>query len=98
MQLPVSVENEQAVCESMVAGCEAAMANYPTSLADDMRQQASMTAEDASPEALALRVRMVLTPPSTLHRIARVALTQVAPWRAAAFVLVRPQCCFRSWT
>lgn len=59
MQDPVSEENEKAMCESIVAGCEAAVAAYPTSLADDLGLQASMKAADTSPRALALRVRMV---------------------------------------
>jgi [ribulose-bisphosphate carboxylase]/[fructose-bisphosphate aldolase]-lysine N-methyltransferase len=59
MQQPVSVENEQAVCEGMISGCEAAVASYPTSLADDIRQLAEVSKGDNSPRALALRVRMV---------------------------------------
>jgi hypothetical protein len=59
MQLPVSAENEQAMCESMIAGCEAAVASYPTSLADDIRQLAELNKGEQSPRALALHVRMV---------------------------------------
>ena len=59
MLQPVSRENEQAVCDSMVAGCEAAVAGYATSLAEDLRVQASMKDGDTSSTALALRVRMV---------------------------------------
>lgn len=61
MLKPVSKENEQAMCESMVAGCEAAMAGYSTSLADDLQEQAAMSPGDDPAKALALRIRMVST-------------------------------------
>mmetsp|Transcript_33591 Transcript_33591/g.73311 ORF Transcript_33591/g.73311 Transcript_33591/m.73311 type:complete len:494 (-) Transcript_33591:326-1807(-) len=37
ISLPMSVENETAVCECMVEGCRAALAAYPTTIADDER-------------------------------------------------------------
>jgi hypothetical protein len=59
MLLPISAENEEAVCQNMVSGCEATLAGYTTSLADDLRLMDSLEAGDTSPTAVALRIRMV---------------------------------------
>eukprot|EP00892_Ulva_mutabilis_P002294 jgi/Ulvmu1/12065/UM083_0078.1 len=56
MMEPVSEENEAAVCDSMVAGCEAALAAFPTTLAEDIRALDEL-ADDTSARAVALRVR-----------------------------------------
>lgn len=56
MMVPVSPENEGNVCTSMAAGCEQALASYPTSLADDIRAMDICT--DAR-QRLALHIRMV---------------------------------------
>lgn len=79
MLQPVSRENEEAVCDSMVAGCEAAVASYGTSLAEDIKENALLKEGDMSPAALALRVRMV----GTTYLISRAKVSEFEPFRAA---------------
>lgn len=58
MMEPVSEENEAAVCESMAAGCEEALATFTASLAADLRELRELGG-DRSARATALRVRTV---------------------------------------
>ena len=57
---PVSQDNEAAVCESMVAGCEAALSAFTTSLAEDIRALDELGGV-MSARAVALRVLSVRT-------------------------------------
>lgn len=62
MLQPVSEGNERAVCESMITGCQQALATFPTTLADDMRLNNRGTVEEGTCLDVALRVRMVRCP------------------------------------
>lgn len=61
MMEPVSKENEANVCDSMVAGCEAALDAFTASLSDDLRALGEL-GDDTSARAVALRVRTVRSP------------------------------------
>lgn len=56
MEQPVSEENEQAVCQSIVDGCRAVLASYPTTVEEDVA--ALKTAAPGSRLAAAVAVRL----------------------------------------
>ena len=59
MQVPVSIVNEEAVCQSMIDGCREALKAYPTSISEDLS-----LLRDAQPglrESMAIRVRLLLS-------------------------------------
>ena len=62
MQDPVSKDNEQAVCTSMQAGCDAALEAYSTTLAQDIKALDACDAEAEPEKHIALRVRLVRNP------------------------------------
>lgn len=83
MMEPVSMENEASVCESMVAGCEAALDAFTASLADDLRALGEL-GQDTSARAVALRVRSVRSPRSRCMNDVEAAVTAAVVRGSAA--------------
>jgi [ribulose-bisphosphate carboxylase]/[fructose-bisphosphate aldolase]-lysine N-methyltransferase len=59
MRDPVSAANEEAVCTSMAAGCDAALEGYGTTLAEDIKALDTCDGAEELERYIALRVRMV---------------------------------------
>ena len=56
---PVSEGNENAICASMASGCDAALAAYETSFADDIKALDACDAQQEPERYIALQVRRV---------------------------------------
>lgn len=64
MQLPISQDNERAVCQSMVDGCDAVLSGYPSS-------QASLNATESNNKRESVAAVISLGEREALERIAR---------------------------